>query len=85
MFAVLGALLAAFGIFSNRAIYQRSLGININLWWGLVLLAFGIVMYLLGRRETSSARPADETPEGRKMEQREEKMEIEGRRRRPGH
>ncbi len=85
MFAVLGALLAIFGVFSNRAIYERSLGININLWWGVILLAFGIVMYLLGRRETSSARPADESPEGRKMEEREEKVETEGRRERPGH
>ncbi len=85
MFAVLGALLAIFGVFSNRAIYQRSLGININLWWGLILLAFGILMYLLGRRETSSARPADESPEGRKMEEREAKVEMEGRRKGSGH
>jgi hypothetical protein len=29
---------------SDQAIYDRSLGINVNLWWGLVLLAFGLVM-----------------------------------------
>ena len=29
---------------SDAAIYARSLGINVNLWWGLVLLAFGLVM-----------------------------------------
>jgi hypothetical protein len=33
-----------FGLLSDRAIYDRSLGINVNLWWGLVLLAFGLVM-----------------------------------------
>jgi hypothetical protein len=43
MFAILGGLLTAFGIY--RPLY--SLGININLWWGLVLLAFGVVMLLL--------------------------------------
>ena len=42
--ASLGALLAAYGIFSDPAIYQASLGINVNLWWGLVMMAFGGVM-----------------------------------------
>jgi hypothetical protein len=50
VFAVVGILLTAFGAASNRAIYQRSLGINVNLYWGLVLLAFGLVMVTLGQR-----------------------------------
>jgi hypothetical protein len=45
-----GILLTAFGVASNNAIYQRSLGINVNLYWGLVLLAFGVLMVALGRR-----------------------------------
>jgi hypothetical protein len=40
----------AFGAASDSAIYQRSLGINVNVYWGLVLLAFGVIMALLGRR-----------------------------------
>jgi len=44
MFTVFGALLTVFGLASDKAIYARSLGINVNLWWGLVLLAFGAVM-----------------------------------------
>jgi len=51
MFAVLGILLSGYGILSDRAIYAKSLGINVNLGWGLVLLAFGIVMLLLARRK----------------------------------
>ncbi len=50
MFTIIGALMAAFGLVSNPAIYQRSLGINVNLWWGLVLLAFGLMMLWLVRR-----------------------------------
>ena len=50
IFAVIGILMVAFGAVSGSAIYQRSLGINVNLYWGLVLLAFGIIMALLGRR-----------------------------------
>jgi len=44
MFAIFGAMLTVFGFVSDAAIYARSLGINVNLWWGLVLLAFGLVM-----------------------------------------
>ena len=37
---------------------QRSLGININLWWGLCILAFGAVMLLLCLRKKRPAQPA---------------------------
>lgn len=50
LFAILGALLTVFGLTSDPAIYQRSLGININLWWGLVMLVFGALMIALGWR-----------------------------------
>jgi hypothetical protein len=85
MFAVLGAMLAVFGILAKNVNYEQSLGININLWWGVVLLAFGIVMYLLGRRGTSSVREADDTPEGRAMEARERGAGLENEPRRPRH
>lgn len=44
MFSLFGAILVVYGFVSDAAIYQRSLGINVNLWWGIVLLAFGLVM-----------------------------------------
>ena len=44
MFTVFGLVLTPFGLVSNRALYEKSLGLNINLWWGLVLLLFGLVM-----------------------------------------
>ena len=50
MFTLLGAILVVFGLVSDRAIYARSLGINVNLWWGLVLLAFGVVMLAFALR-----------------------------------
>jgi hypothetical protein len=50
LFALLGVILAVFGLASDPARYQQSLGININLYWGAVLFVFGIVMLLLGRR-----------------------------------
>ena len=51
MFTLVGCILVAFGISTDgEQIYAKSLGINVNLWWGLVLLAFGLIMLLLGRR-----------------------------------
>ena len=50
LFVVVGTLLTAFGATSSQAIYDRSLNINVNLWWGAVLLLFGVFMFALGRR-----------------------------------
>jgi hypothetical protein len=50
MFSIVGVLLAGYGLVSDPAIYARSLGLNVNLWWGVVLLAFGAAMLALGRR-----------------------------------
>lgn len=50
MFTIFGAMLTVYGLVSGEAIYQRSLGINVNLWWGLVLAAFGLVMLTLAIR-----------------------------------
>jgi hypothetical protein len=54
MFSIIGVLLAVYGATSDPAIYQRSLGINVNLWWGLVLVVFGLAMLWLVRRGTVS-------------------------------
>jgi hypothetical protein len=53
LFTVLGLLLAGYGALSDPAVYQRSLGYNLNLIWGLVLLAFGGFMWVMGRRGAS--------------------------------
>ncbi len=52
MFTFTGLILSVFGLATNgnEVLYAKSLGINANLWWGLVLLAFGLTMFILGRR-----------------------------------
>jgi membrane protein implicated in regulation of membrane protease activity len=52
LFLLLGLILTAFGLVKYNDPYQSSLGINVNLWWGLVMFAFGLVMFLLGRRRS---------------------------------
>jgi len=48
MFSIVGLLLAIQG-FATRGseMYQRSLDININLIWGLILLVFGAFMLIM--------------------------------------
>jgi multisubunit Na+/H+ antiporter MnhG subunit len=50
MFLLLGALLVAYGALGDPAVYRRSLGINVNLWWGSVLVVVGGLMLALARR-----------------------------------
>jgi hypothetical protein len=60
LFATLGALLVLYGVvtyFSQPSLYDRSLGINVNFWWGLVMVLFGATMTWLGRHG-SVARPS---------------------------
>jgi len=49
MFVVIGFVLAGYGLMSDAAIYARSFGMNVNLIWGAVLAAFGILMIVLAR------------------------------------
>jgi hypothetical protein len=56
MFSIFGVLLGAFGLVSDPRIYQaHSLGINVNLIWGVVLLLFGLAMLLLVLRSRRRA------------------------------
>lgn len=59
MFAALGLLLSGYGLVSDPRLYARSLGINVNLWWGLVLLAFGLAMLALARAARRRRTPAE--------------------------
>lgn len=56
MFSLIGALLLIYGAAtnSNTAMYAHSLGKNINVIWGIVLLIFGLLMLagaVLGKKE----------------------------------
>jgi hypothetical protein len=50
LFLVVGAILAIYGMVSGPEIYAaHSLGLNINLWWGLIQIAFGALMVALAK------------------------------------
>jgi hypothetical protein len=58
MFTTFGVILAGYGLTSGAEVYQKSLGINVNLWWGLVLIAFGGVMLFLAARRGKPTPPS---------------------------
>ena len=60
MFTLIGAILVVCGIVTNSDVemYKRSLGININLIWGVLLLIFGLFM-LISARIASKAEKKD--------------------------
>jgi len=47
MFTTFGLILTGVGLMSSPEAYAQSLGINMNLWWGLVMAAFGVLMLVL--------------------------------------
>ncbi len=53
MFSILGVLITGFGIFTNTnsEMYQRSLGINVNIIMGILMLVFGLIMLFLARKK----------------------------------
>jgi hypothetical protein len=55
MFGFYGLILVVYGIVTNgSAVYQRSLGLNVNLIWGGAMLAFGLIMFVLAMRKQNS-------------------------------
>ncbi len=46
LFAVLGVLVAGYGLVTrgDTTLYERSLFVNINLIWGIVMIVFGLAM-----------------------------------------
>ena len=50
MFSLYGLLLTLYGVFGDQAQYSRSLGWNVNICCGGMMLLFGIAVLVLGRR-----------------------------------
>jgi hypothetical protein len=53
MFAILGVLLTIYGFatINDATMYQKSFGINLNLWSGISMTIFGSVMLLLSKKK----------------------------------
>ena len=61
MFLFVGVLLTVYG--TARPMVSTSVGVNINLAWGVILLVFGTVMVLLGRRGSRALKTPAVSPQ----------------------
>jgi hypothetical protein len=50
LFSIFGAILVIYGFVTPAETYKQSLGINVNLYWGVALCAFGGVMLAFALR-----------------------------------
>jgi hypothetical protein len=51
LFLITGGLMSVYGLLTRGSgMYEKSLGVDLNLTWGLVMFVFGLVMFLVGRR-----------------------------------
>ena len=64
MFSLVGVLLTLAGLLSasKPETYKCALGININLYWGLVLLVFGVLMFVSAWRARGKPSPPENKP-----------------------
>jgi hypothetical protein len=53
MFSIIGILITVFGLvtMSDTEMYQKSLGVNVNLIMGVLMLVFGLIMLYFSRRK----------------------------------
>ncbi|MEO6445590.1 MAG: hypothetical protein ABIZ91_01000 [Gemmatimonadaceae bacterium] len=63
LFLIIGAILTVYGIMTagNTEMYVRATAVNINLWWGMIMIVFGGVMWTLavrGGRGATIPRPS---------------------------
>jgi len=63
LFFLLGSTLVVYGAVSDASLYRQSLDINVNLYWGVVLLAFGALMFVLSRRGARAGARAESPPQ----------------------
>jgi hypothetical protein len=64
IFLIIGGLMSVFGFFTraDSALYQKSLGFDLNLTWGLVMFVFGAIMFFVGRRQKWQDDPVTPRP-----------------------
>ena len=64
IFSITGAIMALYGLFTRHdsTLYARSMGINLNLDWGLLMFLFGATMWFVGRRQKWQDDPVTPRP-----------------------
>ena len=64
IFLITGGMISIYGLITrgNDLIYAKSMGINMNLGWGLIMFVFGLIMFFVGRRKKWQDDPVSPRP-----------------------
>jgi len=50
LFTIYGAMLIIYGLVADPSIFVSSMEVNIDVWWGVAMLVFGLIMGILAFR-----------------------------------
>lgn len=63
IFLITGGMMSVFGLVTRHSdIYEKSMGVNMNLGWGAIMFVFGLIMFLVGRRQKWQDDPVTPRP-----------------------
>jgi hypothetical protein len=64
IFLIIGGIMAVFGLVTHgdATLYEKSLGVDLNLTWGIIMFVFGLVMFVVGRRQKWQNDPKNPRP-----------------------
>ncbi len=63
IFLIIGGIMSLYGFFTRHSdVYAKSMDINLNLTWGLLMFVFGAIMFFVGRRQKWQDDPVTPRP-----------------------
>ncbi|HTD96995.1 MAG TPA: hypothetical protein VK627_08695 [Edaphobacter sp.] len=63
IFLITGGIMGIYGLVTRHSdIYEKSMGVNLNLTWGALMFLFGLIMFLVGRRQKWQDDPVNPRP-----------------------
>ena len=63
IFLIIGGIMSIFGLVTRgSSLYDRSLGVDLNLTWGLIMFLFGLGMFVVGKRQKWQDDPVTPRP-----------------------
>jgi len=64
IFLIIGGIMGVFGLVTHgdATLYERSLGVDLNLTWGGIMFVFGAIMFAVGRKKKWEDDPVTPRP-----------------------
>jgi len=63
IFLIIGGIMSVYGLLTRGSdLYAKSMDVNINLIWGILMVVFGAIMFIAGRRQKGQDDPVTPRP-----------------------